>query len=81
MEKPVHRLTKICIHEKRDHQSYQQICTELHYTSGGRRERRGTGGGGGWGKTIKRGQVTGKFTTHTVKVTSSDLGGEKECRE
>ena len=33
------------------------------YTSGGRRERRGTGGRGGWGQTIKRGQVTGKFTS------------------
>ena len=49
--------------DKRDHQSYQQICTELHYTSGERRERQGTGGRGGWGQTIKRGQVTGKFTS------------------
>ena len=32
---------------KGNHQSYQQICTELHYTSGGIRERRGTGGRGG----------------------------------
>ena len=47
MEKPVHRLTEICIHETGDHQRYLQICTELHYTSGGRREKRGTGGRGG----------------------------------